>query len=172
MPIAADSVVAVNRGAFPPQLKAGLIEASINLLTASQELAAQGDGALDAADVITVFSLPAGTMIIAAGMEVTTLVAGVAALVLDLGTGDDADQFVDGSDSAAPFDIGTSGSQKAVGQYSQPATSVTTTVAGMPKILSAADTLDITVQAITAATLTAGVVRVWALIADVDAMAG
>jgi len=171
MAIAADSVVSVTRGAFLPYLKSGLIEAEINLLTASSELTAQGDGELAAGDVITVFSLPAGTLIIAAGIEVTTLVTGSTALVLDLGTGDDDDQFLDGSDGTNPFDIGSSGSQKDVGTYSEPSASVTTTLAGMPKMLSAADTLDITVQGITG-TLSAGVVRVWALIADVDGLEG
>jgi hypothetical protein len=39
------------------------------------------------------------------------------------------------------------------------------------KVLTAADTIDITVQAITGS-LTAGVVRVWAIVADVDGLSG
>jgi hypothetical protein len=160
-------VAAMKRGAFPaigPKL--GLIENEIEFKTINA-------GILADADTIQVFDLPIGCMIVSAGMEVTQLVAGAAQMVLDLGTSDDADQFVDGS-SASAYDIGTSGSQRAVGVYSQPAPSVTTTAAGCAKILSEANTLDITVQAITgaSATLTAGKVRVWALVVDVDDMSG
>jgi len=167
MATATDSVASVTRGAFPAQLKVGLIEKEVSFVTESAELAAQGDGVLATGDVIQVFSLPAGTLILAAGMEVTELVAGATQLVCDLGTGDDADQFVDGSDAGSPCDIGSSGSQAAVGTYSDLADSITTTTAGKSKVLSSADTLDITAQAMTGA-ITAGKVRVWALIADID----
>jgi hypothetical protein len=170
MATAADSLKTMARGAFPavgPKL--GLVENTINLMTASAELVAQGDGELVAGDVIQAISLPAGTIILAAGIEVTSLVTGSTALVLDLGTADDADQFLDGSDAASPFDIGTSGAQKAVGTYSTVSASVTTTVAGMPKVLSVADTLDVTAQAVTGS-LTAGEIRVWALVVDADSM--
>lgn len=160
-------VESVGRGgfaAFGPKL--GLVEVEIDT----------GDinsGALVDGDIVQALSLPIGTLILQAGLEVTEAFAGAAQVVLDLGTGDDPDQFVDGS-SANAFDVGTSGSQKAVGTYSNMAPSVTTTTAGVSKILSAADTLDLKFAAITGggATLTAGKVRVWALIADCDGLAG
>ena len=41
-----------------------------------------------------VMTLPAQTIIMAAGVEVTEALAGASALTFDLGTGDDDDEFV------------------------------------------------------------------------------
>ena len=158
----------MKRGGFPAVgAKIGVIDLEIDLTDINS-------GTLADADIIQAFTLPIGTLVLAAGMEVTELVVGAAQVVLDLGDGTTSNQFVDGSDAGSPFDIGTSGSQLAVGTYSQPADAVTSTIVGNALVVGAEDTLDITVQAITgaSATLTAGKVRVWAVVADIDALNG
>lgn len=172
MATAADSVKTMARGAFPSLGdKIGIIENTINLATIAAELVAQGDGTLAATDVIQALSLPAGTYVMAAGIEVTTAVAGATELVLDLGYNGN-NLFVDGSDTGSPFDIGSSGNEAAVGTYSQQADPITTTEAGKRGwVVSSADTLDVTVTAMTG-TLTAGGIRVWAIVADIDGLDG
>lgn len=166
-----DTVVAtVNRGAMPALAqKSGPIEVEI-------DLTAINSGALADGDLLQAFDLPVGTYIHAAGMEVIEAVVGAAQLVLDLGLSSlGASLFCDGSDAGSPYDIGSSGSQKAVGTYSQQADPITTTVVGKNgAVISTADTLDVKVQAITgaAATVTAGKIRVWAIITDVDGLSG
>ena len=166
----ATGVAAVARGAFPALgAKVGPIEVEI-------DLTAINGGILVDTDIIQCLSLPIGTYVVAAGMEVTELVVGLAAVLCDLGLSTGAaNMFCDASDAGSPFDIGTAGSQKAVGTYSQQSDPITTTLVGKNGfVVSAADTLDITLNGMTGAggTLTAGKVRVWALIADVDGMAG
>ena len=97
----------------------------------------------------TVATLPAQTVILAAGVEVTEALTGATALTFDIGTGDDDDEFV-----AAYAMAG-----KAVG-------AVAPSIPGIAYI-GAEDTLDLKVDTLTG-TATAGKLRVWALIADVD----
>jgi hypothetical protein len=164
------AVLTMKRGGFPAVgVKFGVVESEI-------DLTAINSGTLADNDLLQAISFPVGSYVAAAGMEVTEAVVGAAQLVLDLGfsTGA-ADMFVDGSDAGSPFDIGTSGSQKTVGTYAQQADPITTTLVGKNGfVVSTADTLDVKVQAITgaSATVTAGKVRVWALVADVDGLAG
>ena len=107
--------------------------------------------ALAAADVIPVLTIPANTVILAAGFEVTAAHAGTSTnTAFDLGIGGGAD-FVDGFD----FD-GAS-----VGDYGAMATTAPVLVAG------AADNIDVTLQAMTGTT-TAGKVRVFAILMDID----
>lgn len=158
MATAADSVVTIERGGFPALgAKYGIVEATINLLTVSQELVAQGDGELATGDVIQAISLPKGTLVLAAGVELVTAIAGASALTLDVGTGDDADQWADGFDAAAA----------SVGGLSTIPVGVTTEAKGNPKVLAAADTIDVTAAGVTGS-LTAGVIRVWAAVADIN----
>jgi hypothetical protein len=155
MATAADSVVTVGRGAFPALgAKVGVVEATINLATVSAELVAQGDGELVATDIIQAISLPAGTMVLAAGMQVVTAIAGATVMTLDLGiTGGDVDMFVDGFDAVT-------------GGYSAAPVTVPQT-----HMITAADSIDILVASQTGS-LTAGVVRVWAAIVDAASLAG
>ena len=97
----------------------------------------------------TVATLPAQTVILAAGVEVTEALTGATALTFDIGTGLDDDAFV-----AAYAMAG-----KAVG-------AVAPSIAGVA-YLTAEDTLDMTIDTLTG-TATAGKLRVWAMIADVD----
>jgi hypothetical protein len=109
--------------------------------------------ALAAADVIEAISVPVGTMIVNAGIEVTSLATGESSdVALDLGvTGVDADVFVDG------FDLDGA----AAGAYAQ------NPAAYQPVVIGAtADTIDVLIQAATTAP-TGGVIRVWAILCDV-----
>ena len=109
--------------------------------------------ALAAADVIEAISVPANTMILNAGFEVITVAGGESNdTTVDLGTGVDADGFVDG------FDLDAA----AAGAYGQNA------AAFQPIVVGTADTIDLTIATATTAP-TSGVVRVWAVLIDIDA---
>lgn len=107
--------------------------------------------ALAAADVIPVLTIPANTVILGAGIEVTAAHAGTSTnTAFDLGIAGGAN-FVDGFD----FD-GAS-----VGDYATMQTTAPVVIGGT------ADNLDVTLQAMTGTT-TAGKVRVFAIVMDVD----
>lgn len=110
--------------------------------------------ALAAADVIEVIDVPAGTMVLNAGLQVVTVATGESNdNTLDLGiTGVDADAFVDG------FDLDAA----AAGAYAQNA------AAFQPLIVGAADTIDLLIATATTAP-TGGTVRVWAVLCDIGA---
>jgi hypothetical protein len=126
-----------------------LVDKSINFATAAT---AKGS-ALAAADVIEAISVPVNTVILNAGLEVTTVLGGESNdTTFDLGTGVDADVFVDGFDADAA----------AAGAYAQNAAAFQPLVVG-----ATADTIDITIATATTAP-TSGVVRVWAVLMNVD----
>ena len=110
--------------------------------------------ALAAADVIEAIDVPANTMVLNAGIEVTAVATGESNdNTLDLGiTGVDADAFVDG------FDLDAA----AAGAYAQNA------AAFQPLIVGAADTIDLLIATATTAP-TGGKVRVWAVLCDIGA---
>jgi hypothetical protein len=111
--------------------------------------------ALAAADVIEAIDVPANTMVLNAGIEVTAVATGESNdNTLDLGiTGVDADCFVDG------FDLDAA----AAGAYAQNA------AAYQPLIVGAtADTIDVLIATATTAP-TGGKIRVWALLCNIDA---
>lgn len=165
MATAADSVVTVARGAFPALgAKIGIVENTIDLATVSAELAAQGDGVLATGDVIQCLSFPQGSVVLSAGIEITETVVGVAALPVSLGvTGGTTDQFV------AETDIGSSTSYVAT-DYLPPHADAGPWVVGAGAAGATSDTLDILCGTVTATTVTAGKLRVWAVFADVTAM--
>ena len=94
-------------------------------------------------------TLPAQTVVMAAGMECTEALAGASALTVDLGIGADDDEFV------AAFNVA--------------AASAGTTATSLPGMayLGAEDTIDITVDTLTG-TATGGKICVWAIVVDVD----
>jgi len=107
--------------------------------------------ALAAADVIEAIDVPAQSVVLNAGYEVTATITGD--VTIDLGvTGIDADVFVDGAVLAAATTVGTFAQNAAAYQ---------------PVVLGAADTVDLLIAGSTAA-ISAGKVRVWALIVDVS----
>jgi hypothetical protein len=97
----------------------------------------------------TVATLPAQTVILAAGVEVTEALAGATALTFDIGTGADDDEFV-----------------AAYAMAGKSAGDVAPSLPGVAYI-GAEDTLDLTIDTLTG-TATAGKLRVWALVMDVD----
>jgi hypothetical protein len=126
-----------------------LVDKTINFATAAT---AKGE-ALAAADVIECISVPVNTVILNAGLEIITALGGESNdNTFDLGTGVDADVFVDGFDADAA----------AAGAYAQNAAAFQPLVVG-----ATADTIDITIATATTAP-TSGVVRVWAVLMNVD----
>ena len=109
--------------------------------------------ALAAADVIECINVPANTLILNAGFEVVTVLAGESNdNTFDLGvTGVDADNFVDGFDADAAT----------AGAYAQNA------AAYQPLVIGTADTIDLLIATATTAP-TSGEVRVWAVLINVD----
>jgi hypothetical protein len=109
--------------------------------------------ALAAADVIECISVPVNTVILNAVLEIITVMGGESNdTTFDLGTAVDADVFVDGFDADAA----------AAGAYAQNAAAFQPLVVG-----ATADTIDITIATATTAP-TSGVVRVWAVLMNVD----
>jgi hypothetical protein len=107
--------------------------------------------ALAAADVIEAIDVPAQSVVLNAGYEVTATITGD--VTIDLGvTGIDADVFVDGAVLAAATTVGTFAQNAAAYQ---------------PVVIGAADTVDLLIAASTTA-ISAGKVRVWALVVDVS----
>jgi hypothetical protein len=110
-----------------------------------------------ASDVVQAITIPAGTMIMAAGMEVVTSITGANGtdVVAALGTDLDPNKFVDG------FDLDGA----AAGAY---APSVTGT--GGNEVHGTANTLDVTLTATNADGMTSGKLRVWCAMMDVTEM--
>lgn len=109
--------------------------------------------ALAAADIIEAVSVPANSVALTAGIEVISPLVGESAdtrILLGV-TGGDVDAFVASWDATAA----------AAGAYAPAATTV-------PVVFGAADTIDLEIDAATTAP-TAGVVRVWAVLMDIDA---
>lgn len=127
-----------------------LVEVNLDIA----KTATKKGSALAAADVIKVIDVPAGTLVLAAGIQVTTETTDTQTdVTVDLGiTGVDADAFVDGYDLDAA----------SAGDYaSQPA-------AYQPIVVGAsADTIDLLIATATAAP-TAGELRIWAVLQDVS----
>ncbi len=127
-----------------------IVQTTVNLATA---LSDKGS-ALAAADVIPAIAVAKGTCILNAGLEIDTAQTSASALTFDLGTGVDADVFVDGFD-------GTS----AAGTFSQNA------AAFQPVMAVADDNIDLKIATLTG-TLSTGKVRVWAILMDCNDMGG
>ncbi len=140
-------------GEGTPGRKPYYVEQEINWATAAT---AKGS-ALAAADIIEAITVPAGTMVLNAGLQVVTVATGESAdVALDLGvTGVDADNFVDG------FDLDAA----AAGAYAQNA------AAFQPFVLGTQDTIDVLIQAATTAP-TGGKIRVFAVLMDVNTDGG
>jgi hypothetical protein len=128
-----------------------VVENTINLASA---VTAKGS-ALAAADVIEALQIPAQSIVLAAGFEITGLVTGSCTVSLGI-TGVSAAAYV------AAF--GVTGSL-VVGDYA------TSASAGFPIATKAADTLDLLLVTETT-TLSAGLLRVFAVIVDAQDRVG
>jgi hypothetical protein len=123
-----------------------VIEATLNFATATTTKGS----ALAATDVIEVLDIPAESVVLSAGYEVTAAITGD--VTVDVGvTGIDADNFIDGA---------TLANATAVGTYAQQA------AAFQPIILQSADTIDVLIATSTTA-ISAGSIRVWAVVCSV-----
>ena len=144
-----DNTTSVARGNTARGRQPYLISAELNLATAVTDKGT----ALAANDVIPGLTIPANTLIMCAGLEVTEAHAGTSTDTdFDFGvTGGDLDNFVDGFD----FD-GAS-----VGDYAFKAGQTPVLIGGT------ADTIDIEIQAMTGTT-TGGKLRMFAVCMDVD----
>ena len=151
-----DLVVAARGTSTTPSRSPYFVEASIDIAAA---VAAKG-GVLEAGEIIQAITVPANTMIMTAGIEVTTAVdASSADAVISLGvTGLDVDRFVAGFE----FDAADA-----------PAGTYTTQADGSAPVVigGTADTIDLELDSITTAPIT-GVLRVFAVLLDVDAVGG
>ena len=137
------------RGNHPRGRKPYMIQNTIDLAVATTSKGT----ALASSDVYQCLNIPAESVILHAGMEVTEVLTGTSSDVgYDLGiTGGDVDNFVDGFDADGA----------SAGAYAP------TSAAYAPVIVGAADTLDILVQAQTGTTLT-GKIRVFATLMDIS----
>ncbi len=125
-----------------------LVDMTINFAAAAS---AKGS-ALAAADIIECINVPANTVVLTAGLEVVTALAGESSdtrLLLGV-TGGDVDAFVASWDATAA----------AAGAYAPAAATV-------PVVFGSADTIDLEIDAATTAP-TGGVLRVWAVMMDID----
>ena len=139
-----DNTLAAARGVANRGRTPYMVQTTLNFATA---LSDKGS-ALAAADVIPVIAVPAGTCILNVGAQVVTATDATATTV-DIGTGVDADAFVDGFNSKSAADT-----------YAQNA------AAFQPVMAVADDNIDVTVASLTG-TLAAGKLRVWAILMDV-----
>lgn len=119
-----------------------------NTISLAAAVTAKGS-ALAAADVIEALQIPAQSIVLAAGFEITSAVTGSCTVSLGV-TGVTAAAYVSA--------FGVTGSLS-VGDYATPAT------AGYPIVTKAADTLDLLLVTETT-TLSAGSIRVFAVIVD------
>ena len=120
------------------------VQTVLNLATA---LSDKGS-ALAANDVVPVIAVPKGTMILNAGIEVDTASDG-STFTVDLGTGVDADCFVDGFD----------GTQAAATVAQNPA-------AYQPLMAVADDNIDMKIITLSGGAVTTGKFRIWAVMMD------
>ena len=111
--------------------------------------------ALTAGDVLEVLQIPAGTQVLAAGLNVTTAEGGT--LTVDVGDGDDPDGYLDGVNGNAV--AGYSSSQVTI---SEGTPNTISPALAFGKYYTAADTID--VKVVNAAD--AAVMTVWAVVAN------
>ena len=126
-----------------------LVEATLDFATA----ATTKGSALAASDVIEVLRIPAESVVIFAGFEVTTAVSGASSdVTITLGDGGDPNRWVD------TFDLDAA----AAGAYGTLVIATTN-----PTAFASSDTVDVVITAATTAP-TAGKLRVFAQIVDVS----
>jgi hypothetical protein len=128
-----------------------MVENTINFATATT---AKGS-ALAASDVIEAVQIPAQSVVLAAGYEVLTAITGDVTMSVGV-TGVLATAYVNAATLAAATSVGTYG---------------TSSTTAYPIATAAADTVDLLISASTTA-LSAGSVRVWALLVDAQDRVG
>lgn len=122
-----------------------MISVDLDMAAITAARAAAGATALADNDILEVIRVPAKTLVLAAGLDVTTAEGGTC--TIDVGDGDTVDGFLDGVNANTVASYASSGNGEAY---------------EMGKYYAAADTID--VKFINAAD--AAVMRVWALLVD------
>jgi len=145
---------AVGAGTQPSRSLRNMPYVVENTISWSAAVTAKGS-ALAAADVIEALQIPAQSIVLAAGFEITSAITGSCTVSLGV-TGVTAAAYVSA--------FGVTGSLS-VGDYATPAT------AGYPIVTKAADTLDLLLVTETT-TLSAGSIRVFAVIVDAQDKTG
>jgi len=145
---------AVGAGTSPVRSVRNMPYVVENTISLAAAVTAKGS-ALAAADVIEALQIPAQSIVLAAGFEITSAVTGSCTVSLGV-TGVTAAAYVSA--------FGVTGSLS-VGDYATPAT------AGYPIVTKAADTLDLLLVTETT-TLSAGSIRVFAVIVDASDRVG
>jgi len=145
---------AVGAGTHPSRSVRPMPYVVENTISLAAAVTAKGS-ALAAADVIEALQIPAQSIVLAAGFEITSAITGSCTVSLGV-TGVTAAAYVSA--------FGVTGSLS-VGDYATPAT------AGYPIVTKAADTLDLLLVTETT-TLSAGSIRVFAVIVDAQDKTG
>ena len=145
---------AVGAGTHPSRSVRPMPYVVENTISLAAAVTAKGS-ALAAADVIEALQIPAQSIVLAAGFEITSAVTGSCTVSLGV-TGVTAAAYVSA--------FAVTGSLS-VGDYATPAT------AGYPIVTKAADTLDLLLVTETT-TLSAGSIRVFAVIVDAQDKTG
>lgn len=128
---------------------------NVNYINLADAVTAKGS-ALAQADVIQALHVPAGSIVLFAGIEVISAMTGTSTdATIDFGvTGGDVDCWVDGFD----LDAGTAGAYAAAAAAA---------ITPAQTFFAAADTLDLLIVTQTG-TITGGVLRVFAVLLDVS----
>jgi len=135
--------------------KITLLERTLNFAEIAAYRASAGLTALASGDVYQIFSLPAKTLVLRVGYDVTTVEGGTA--TFDLGDGSDTDGYLN------DIDLNTVGSGVMALALTDASPGVTVTAYSGGKYYSAADTIDMVLNN---NTIDAAVVRVWIVVQD------
>lgn len=133
--------------------KVNRVEVELDFAAIAAARSAAGATALTSGDVLEALPLPAKSLVMAVGLDVTTAEGGT--LTIDVGDGSDTDGYLDGVDANT---VASYASALALAE----GTPNTVVGYGAGKYYSAADTID--VKLVNAAD--AAVVRLWALVVD------
>lgn len=147
--------IGFNKGTAAPRAeglhKVTRYEVELDFPAIAAARTAAGATALAAADVLEVMSIPAKSLVMHVGVDVTA--AGTAGLTLDVGDGTDPDGYLDGVSGAA------------VGSFASVTIEASDAIVGLSagKYYSAADTVDLVLVGQAPGDLKC---RVWALVTD------
>lgn len=159
----AAGLVTMQKGGFPALgSKISVVEATIDLVAENAANVAAGGGVLATGDIIQSIALPAGSVVVSAGIQIMETLVGVAAFPVSLGV-----TTIDPNAWITVVDIGSSTSFVLTDYVTGvPAGADGTVVIGTGAAGAASDTIDVLLGTVTATTVTAGKLRVFALVYD------
>lgn len=135
------------------------VEVTLDFAKIAAARLAAGATALTSGDIIEAIPLPAKSLVLGVGLDVTTVEGGT--LTIDIGDGTDPDGFLDGvnANTAASY---WSGNNLTVTAGSPNAVAGTPYAYALGKYYSAADTIDV----VTVNAADAAVMKLWAIVVD------